>query len=351
MTTTTNTDAATAPPVIESAYAKYARKASVAVEEITFGIEIETKGNGNRRCAEILATALNGTVENAGGYYSKVLVRLVDGREWTCMNDASLNGTHCEIVSPILKGAADVEMVQQVVRALRRPSTVGMNFAQGCTVDGECGIHVHIGVQGWEPKAVTRLVKLVYSQEDLLIAMLQCKSRTQGQWCRRVSEDFMSRLPQRPNTMNSIGRAWYGGEIQLRSASGSHYNATRYHGLNLHNLWYGPGGSARGTVEFRYFNPTLHAGKIRSYIELCLALGARATLSKGGVARKRTRAVWKKYDARVFMLRLGMMGDRYANPRAHLMGHMGGNSRSANTGEERGGVRRAARNARDGVQA
>ncbi len=350
MTTTQNTAAQNADASTEptSAYARYAAKAAPVVEEITFGIEIETKGNGNRRCAEIVAAAIGGTVEQGYGM-GRIHVRAADGRKWTCMNDGSLHGTSCEIVSPILKGSDDIETVQNIARALRRPSTVGLTHARGCTIDSECGIHVHIGVQGWEPKAINRLVKLVYSQEDLLIAMLECQTRTEGRWCKRVSEDFMRNLPRRPNTMNSIGRAWYGSSGVMRSARHSHYHDSRYRGLNLHNLWFGPHGESRGTVEFRYFSPTLHAGRIRTYIELCLSLGARAKLSKGGVARKRTRAVWTKYDARVFMIRLGMMGDRYSNPRKFLMAHLAGNSRSGNTGATRGGVTRAARNSRDNV--
>jgi len=351
MTTTQNSQAGNNNSNNGSAYAKYAAKAAPVIEEITFGIEIETKGNGNQRTAEIIAAALNGRTVRTGGFYGKVEVELADGRRWTCMNDGSLSGAHSEIVSPICKGAADIEMVQKVVRAVRRPSTVGLPYAQGCRVDSQCGIHIHIGVKGWEPKAITRLVKLVYSQEDLLIAMLGCADRTRGQWCRRVSENFMSNLPNRPNTMSAIGTAWYGSRSELNSARSYHYHSSRYHGLNLHNLWFGTGGESRGTVEFRYFNPSLHAGKVRSFIELCLALGARAKLSKGGVKRKRTRTTWTKYDARVFMIRLGMMGDRYANPRAHLMNHLAGNSRSAGTGAARGGVWREARNARDGVRA
>lgn len=36
-----------------------------------------------------------------------------------------------------------------------------------------------------------------------------------------------------------------------------HYNSTRYHGVNLHAFF------TKGTVEFRLFNSTLHAGKSR----------------------------------------------------------------------------------------
>ena len=52
-----------------------------------------------------------------------------------------------------------------------------------------------------------------------------------------------------------------------------HYNSTRYHGVNLHAFF------TKGTVEFRLFNSTLHAGKIKAYIQFCLAVSAWAITS------------------------------------------------------------------------
>lgn len=41
---------------------------------------------------------------------------------------------------------------------------------------------------------------------------------------------------------------------------------SRYHGLNLHSVF------SKGTIEFRMFNSTLHAGEVKSYIQLCLLI-------------------------------------------------------------------------------
>ena len=37
-----------------------------------------------------------------------------------------------------------------------------------------------------------------------------------------------------------------------------HYNSSRYHGSNIHATF------TKGTVEFRLFNGTLHAGEIKA---------------------------------------------------------------------------------------
>jgi len=66
--------------------------------------------------------------------------------------------------------------------------------------------------------------------------------------------------------MEAVERIWYNGE----SRRDQHYDDSRYHCLNLHSVF------QKGTVEFRLFNGTLHAGKIKAYIQFCLAIGAQA---------------------------------------------------------------------------
>ena len=41
-----------------------------------------------------------------------------------------------------------------------------------------------------------------------------------------------------------------------------------------------------GTVEFRCFNSTLHAGRAAAYINLCLAMSAQAIAQRSTVMRK-----------------------------------------------------------------
>lgn len=331
-----------------SSYSDYAEKAEALMSELTFGVELEIKGLSQRGAAQVLRNEFGSGVERQGGdYYRSVYARDAAGREWRCMSDASVHGG-CEVVTPILKGWEDLELVLRVARALR---------AAGATVDTQCGLHVHVGANGLDGKGLVRLTKLVYSQEDLIVAAFGIQNRVDGapgvrRWCSRVDEAFIQRLPHRPDSVDAIGLAYYGGQDRMETHRGIHYSETRYRGLNLHNLWYGPGHRARGTVEFRYFNGTLHGGRIKTAVQFCLAVMARAQLSKGAAQRKRMRgAEWSKYDMRVVTLRLGMMGDRFSTARKFLMDNLGGSSRTNNTGKKRGGVSLEDRNRRDGIQA
>lgn len=74
---------------------------------------------------------------------------------------------------------------------------------------------------------------------------------------------------------------WYDGDT---GEVYHHYSSTRYHALNLHSYF------ADGHWEMRAANSTLHAGVIRSYIVLALAI-SNAALTKSIVRRKFLRVI------------------------------------------------------------
>ena len=98
-----------------------------------------------------------------------------------------------------------------------------------------------------------------------------------------------------------------------------HYNSSRYHGLNIHSTF------TKGTVEFRLFNGTLHAGEIKAYIQFCLAMTHQALTQKKASARK-TETDNEKYAFRCWMLRLGLIGDEFKTCRHHLLKNLTGNA-------------------------
>lgn len=56
---------------------------------------------------------------------------------------------------------------------------------------------------------------------------------------------------KKPKSLEEVSRIWYkGGDGRHR-----HYHESRYHCLNLHSVF------QKGTIEFRLFNSTTHAGK------------------------------------------------------------------------------------------
>ena len=79
----------------------------------------------------------------------------------------------------------------------------------------------------------------------------------------------------------------------------------------------------RGTVEWRCFNSTLHAGKVAAYVNLCLAMSAQAITQRSAVMRK-TQSDNELYTFRVWLVRLGLNGDEFKNTRDHLLANLEG---------------------------
>lgn len=284
---------------------------------LTFGVEIETVGARRNVLADAMQRVLPGTrVVRERGYYDTTAVILPDSRKWLLMSDASLSdpsGLSAEVVTPICTWA-DLDMIQRVVRALR---------AAGARVNSSCGIHVHVGTPAsrFDVAALSRLAKLVYSQEALMIAALGVTEARLGHYTKPVDDGFIARVAgTRPASVDALAAAWYGTESTTYART-QHYHSSRYRGLNMHSVFF------RGTVEFRYFESTLHAGEVKSYVQLCLALATKALTSKGAVARKRTfNPATAKYDFRVFLLRLGLIGDEFKTARLHLMSKLEGSA-------------------------
>ena len=101
------------------------------------------------------------------------------------------------------------------------------------------------------------------------------------------------------------------------------YDHSRYHLLNLHATFSTE--RPAHTIEFRAFNGTLHAGEIKAYIQLCLAISAQALSTK---AASSTRPVTDnpKYTFRCWLLRLGFIGDEFSTAREHLLKKLPGNA-------------------------
>ena len=235
----------------------------------TFGIELEMNGILRTKAAAVIAAHF-GTTPSAPDHscYHTQTIRMPDGRVWKVMRDSSIPGPDeekTEVVSPICRWE-DIETVQELVRALRKA---------GAKADpAHCGIHVHIGLGSHTPRTLRNLVNIVNAKEDLLTQALAIDPDRRDAWCRPVDQHFLARLNQtKPQTMEAFARLWYGsGDWQWHASQ--HYDPSRYRLLNLHAVW------QKGTIEFRAFNSTLHAGEVKSYIQLCLAISHKALTAK-----------------------------------------------------------------------
>jgi hypothetical protein len=160
-------------------------------------------------------------------------------------------------------------------------------------------------------------VNLFTGRQDLFYEALQNEARA-GQWCQKASKEMLKAMRKGEHTKAGIERVYYS---QLNNGyrggiDHSHYCFARYRGLNLHALY------TKGTVEFRLFNGTTHAGKIKAYIQFCLAMSAWAINSEKVPYFKDTKDFTKEQKAKImtnFMTnRLKMRGKEFKTARQHL---------------------------------
>jgi hypothetical protein len=160
-------------------------------------------------------------------------------------------------------------------------------------------------------------VNIIASKNDLFYKALQIEP-ARMQYCKKMDGILVEKMNRKkPKTMAAIEEIWYEGYDGSRSM---HYHQSRYHFLNLHSFF-----TRNHTVELRGFNSDLHAGKIRSYIVLALALNNQA-LTQKCASTKKPQTENEKFAMRTYLNRIGLIGDEFANCREHLTAHLDGSA-------------------------
>lgn len=302
------------------------QKQIAAMKEQTIGVEIEMN-NIRREDAAKVAAAFFGTgrVEytNAENGYNTWSAWDSEGREWKFQQDGSIQGPddeETELVTPILH-YSDITTLQDLVRRLRKA---------GAKSDPtrDCGVHVHIGAQGHTARSLRNLANLMASHEALLVDALAIDRGRIDHYCGMVNRRFLETLNRRkPTTMAELANIWYSTQNAEHSRDW-HYNRSRYHMLNLHATF------TKGTIEFRLFQfdpPAngrqngLHAGQLKSYIQLCLALSQMAKTVRTA-SPKPQQTENPKYAMRTWLLRLGFIGEEFATAREVLTRRLAGDT-------------------------
>lgn len=281
-----------------------------AIQELTFGTELEYTGITREKAAAAMKSVLGGSVFYRGGTYKAWVAMDNQGREWKAISDASLgdNGG-CEIVTPILK-YSDMENLQEIVRALRRAGAK----TPSCTSQ-----HVHVGVEHLSAQQIANIAKIFYKQEELIIKSVGTLPNRLERYTRKTDPDFIEKIQAKKQTSKEqLNQAWFG----FYNPNPQHYDWHRYRDLNLNNVW------RTGTIEFRLFNGTTHAGEVKSHIQLCLAIVAKGAAARAASAKNKREYIESsaKYDMRVFLLSLGLIGDEFASARLHLLKRLPGDS-------------------------
>ena len=293
-------------------------KIAKQIEEMkkqTIGVEVEMNSIKREKAAK-LAAGFFGTnrfeyTDGRNGYYTWSAWD-EQGREWKFQRDVSIAGADsekCELVTPILT-YADIEKLQELIRILRKAG------AKSDATRG-CGVHIHIGAKGHTPQSLRNLANIMASHESLLADALNLDRGRMNRYCRTVDPRFLEQLNRRkPKTMSALADIWYNSQ-NAGYGRNHHYNDSRYHMLNLHATF------TKGTVEFRLFQfeaPAngkqngLHAGQLKAYIQLCLALSQLAKEVRSASAKPQ-QTENPKYAMRTWLLRLGFIGDEFKTAR------------------------------------
>ena len=293
-------------------------KTATFIEEMkkqTIGVEVEMNNITRKEAAQTAATYFGtGRYEYTAhrNGYETWSAWDSQGREWKFQKDVSISGPdeqQCEMVTPILTWS-DIETLQEICRQLRH---------KGAKSDATrmCGVHIHIGAKGHTPQTLRNLANIMASHESLLATALNLDSGRINRYCRTVNQAFLKKLNERkPTTMSALADIWYSAQ-GCDYRRNQHYNQSRYHMLNLHATF------TKGTVEFRLFQfdapgngrkGGIHAGQLKSYIQLCLALSQMAKTVRNASPKPQQNEN-PKYAMRTWLLRLGFIGDEFKTAR------------------------------------
>ena len=296
------------------------------MKEQTIGVEVEMN-NITRQNAATIAAGFFGTnryedTRHRNGYYTWSAWD-AQGREWKFQRDVSISGPDaekCELVTPILH-YEDIETLQELIRILRRAGAKS-DYTRGC------GIHIHIGAQGHTPQSLRNLANIMASHETLIAEAIKVDYYRMNRFCRTVDPNFLQQLNRRkPKTMAQLADIWYGSQ-GCTCGRNDHYNSSRYHMLNLHATF------TKGTIEFRLFQfdkpeggkkNGLHAGKLKSYIQLCLAMSQMAKDLRSASPKEQQKEN-KKFAMRTWLMRMGFIGDEFATARETLTQNLSGDN-------------------------
>ena len=276
-------------------------------------------GITREKASQVAAGFLGGESRYIGTYYQTFTATDRQGRIWKFTFDGSISPQKkeygrkveaddtykTEMVTPICQ-YDDIPVIQELVRRLRR---------EGAFSNSSCGLHIHVDALPFDARTLRNLTNIMYSKEDILYRALQVSVAREHRYCQKTEQRFLDELNRRkPRSMDELRRVWYGDGDRHTN----HYDGSRYRGVNLHSVF------QTGTIEFRLFNSTVeHAGKIKAYIQLCLAITAQA-LNQRSASRIKTQTTNEAYTFRTWLLRMGMIGPEFATARKHLLANLEG---------------------------
>lgn len=281
----------------------------MSIRDLQFGVEIEMTGLTREKAVKVIGEHFNERTSYGEGRYYTIDE---NNRQWRFKSDGSIrtyvNKDHqvhdsrysVEFVTPICR-YEDIPRIQECIRTLRQ---------NGAITNDSCGVHIHVDARDFTPDKLKNLSNIMFSKEDLLFKTLKVLPARRNRYCHDMYPNFIEQINQNSSlTMEQIMNIYHNNSNPM----GDRYQALNFRALNDH-----------GTVEFRLFNGTLHAGEIKAYIHLCLAICNQA-LTQTRASRIKTVSENECYTFRTWLLRLGMIGDEFKSTRHHLLKNLEGN--------------------------
>lgn len=259
-----------------------------------FGVEVEFTGITRKQAADIVAEVLFMEVTGPGSspYYTRQIIDR-QGRSWKVMRDSSINPEprmsdeyKVEFVTPPLN-YEDIPLLQTIIRNFR---------AAGAKANSSCGIHVHVDGANHDAKSIRRLVNFMTSRQDIIYEALGIGARA-DHWCKKLDGELLKEMKQNPDiTTNAIEKIWYS------PANDGYFG---------------------GICPSQHYNSTLHAGKIKAYIQFCLAVSGWAITSDEHIAFKSMAGYTPEQKVtimrNILINRLGLGGDEFKTCRLWMM--------------------------------
>ena len=233
-----------------------ARIAAVPALPLTFGVEIECKGNSRDRLERKLNAAGISNVQAESYNHTDHF----DGI-WKIVTDATVPGG-CEVVSPVLSGPEGLAEVARVADAIK---------GAGSYADSDCGLHVHFGAKDVDFKVRKRFLASFTRWEKVFDALVNTERRgNNSRMARSIfeGEDNWQLINEKIACIQNCTT-----HDELLNCMGQ-----RYRKLNAAEAF-----SQHGTYEVRQHHGTVESKEIVEWVQLLSELWRWALAGVSGV--------------------------------------------------------------------
>ena len=282
---------------------------------LTFKTDLEFYNISSERAMKTIMAVVGGSSEEHRADEFLVVWEVFDaaGRNWRIARYSSgyNQDNFIGVKTPFLRWD-DLELLQEVVYALRRA---------GAEVDEFDCQHVHVGIADFDAQQIANIMWIVYRNEELLLSATGTLNQVSDLDIMLTDPEFMAGLDKlKPLTLDSLNIAWFGEPYPYPDPI--YCNEVGYHDISIHYVW------RDQTVEFNLFSESTDPGEIKSNIQLCLAIAARARTVTNAEAKNRSSCGvgCSKAAMESFLMDVGLVGPEFEETRSYLLKRLPGPS-------------------------